>query len=173
MKRRDVKEVHENAVLEKFKNYCLKNGETLTIISQPDPPDAIVEINEGKTWIEITDAFLSRELAESITSHIAEDKKHKPISKGKRIVIEPTNQFSNTLKEAILKKYTKASIRNVYKEYGQGILLVGIITPFSDAKEAAKSDADLIRKAISSEEKCFQKIYFYNVNNDVFIDINI
>lgn len=73
MKRREVKEYHEKAVTAHFKNYLSLENKTLVVISNPDPPDAIVKIDENKTWIEITDAYLKREIAEFTTSTIADD----------------------------------------------------------------------------------------------------
>ena len=61
--------------------------QTFKVISKPEPPDAIIAINGSTTWIEITDAFFSRELAESITTHVADDKSHKPVPKEKRVCI--------------------------------------------------------------------------------------
>ncbi len=173
MKRHEVKEIHENAVLKNFEEYCLSQGLTFNVSSQPDPPDAFVEVNGRKTWVEITDAFLNPELAESITSYVSNDKEHRPVPKEKRIIIDPEENFNQTLKNTILKKYTKNSIGKIYQNHGQGILLVGIFTPFSDAKEMAQTAKATIEEAIKPMQKRFKKIYFYNVNDSVFVDLNI
>jgi len=168
VKRKEVKESHENSVLNSFIKHNKKRGHIVKIIDKPEPPDAIVTINGNKTWIEITDAFFNKELAESITTHVADDKTHKPVPKEKRFSIEPDEQFSSILESVIVKKYDKGSIGNVYKQYGSGILLVGIINPFSDAKELINTEKQRILEAIKSKEKRFNEIYLYDVHNHLF-----
>ncbi len=168
MLRREVKEVHEQAVIASFKQYCESKGNTFEVLTKPEPPDALVLINGRKTWIEITDAFLHKELAESVTSYVAEDKDHKSVPKEKRFIIEPEQTFTTILLKCILKKYTKDSIGKVFKENGSGILIVGINTPFSDAKDLAISEEEAILDAIEHCEKRFNAIYFYDPHTASF-----
>ena len=168
MNRSELKDAHEESVLESFKNRAASLNKIIEIISKPEPPDAIVTINGDKTWIEITDAFFNNELAESITTHAADDKLHKPVLREKRSAIDPDEQFSNVLKSVILKKYEKNSIGNVYKKYGSGILLVGIVNPFSTAKELVASEKETIIEAIKLKEQRFNEIYLYDVNGYTF-----
>jgi len=168
LKRSELKDAHEDSVLLSFQKYYATLSKSIEILAKPEPPDAIITINGVETWIEITDAFFSNELAESITSYASVDKKHKPVSKEDRFFIEPDQQFSDTLKSVILKKFQKQSIGRVYKQFGQGILLVGVITPFSSAEELVISEKKNLISAIKSEEQRFKHIYFYNVNDHVF-----
>jgi hypothetical protein len=168
VKRNEIKDLHETSVIESFKKHSASLNNVVEVISKPEPPDAIVTINGNKTWIEITDAFFSKELAESITTNVADDKTHKPVQKEHLFCIEPNKQFSDILESVIVKKYDKVSIGNVYKEFGRGILLVGIINPFSDAKELVISEKDKIINAIKSKEQRFSAIYLYDVNDHIF-----
>lgn len=168
MKRNEVKNVHENSVLESFKKHSASLGSVVVVLGKPEPPDAIVSINGNATWIEITDAFFSPELAESIVTHVADDRLHKPVPKEKRVCIDPDMQFSSILEGVIVKKYNKASIGSVYKQYGSGILLVGIINPFSGAKELINTEKKKILKAIKSKEQRFNEIYLYDVHDHIF-----
>ena len=113
MRRREVKEVHEQAVLDSFQRYIENKGKSFKVIDRPEPPDALVLINEQKDWIEITDALLSKEMAESITSYAAEDIPNRPVSRKDRFVIEPNETFRNVLIEVIIKKYTKHSFEKL------------------------------------------------------------
>ena len=168
MKRNKIKNVHEDSVLDSFKKHSASLNNIVVVISKPEPPDAIITINGNTTWIEITDAFFSRELAESITTHVADDKKHKPVPKDKRFCIEPDEQFSSVLERVIVKKYDKESIGSVYKQYGSGILLVGIINSFSDAQELISTEKQRILEAIKLKEKRFNEIYLYGVHDHIF-----
>lgn len=77
MKRSEVKEIHEDSVLNAFKNLSESNGNVVEILSKPEPPDAIIKINGEETWVEITDAFIAPEHARSLTSSVSEDKEWK------------------------------------------------------------------------------------------------
>ena len=168
VKRNEIKDLHEISVIESFKRHSAALNNVVEVISKPEPPDAIVTINGNKTWIEITDAFFSKELAESITTNVADNKTHKSVQKEHRFCIEPDKQFGDILESVIVKKYDKVSIGNVYKEFGSGILLVGIINPFSSANELVASEKDKIINAIKSKEQRFNSIYLYYVHDHVF-----
>ena len=88
IKRNQLKKAHESSVLKSFIGYRKTLKTNIEIIEKPDPPDAIVTIDGNKKWIEITDAFFNKEVAESITSYVASDKLHKPVPKKKKFCIK-------------------------------------------------------------------------------------
>ncbi len=71
--RRNLKQEHELAVLNSFARPLKAEGKSLEILEQPDPPEAIVNIDKMKTWIEDADAFLDEEHARSLMNSIADD----------------------------------------------------------------------------------------------------
>lgn len=48
VKRRELKQVHEDAVLQQFSKYMENLGNTFNVLDTPDPPEAIIEINDKK-----------------------------------------------------------------------------------------------------------------------------
>lgn len=169
IKRRNLKEHHENAVLENFSKYLKAHGISIEICCNPDPPDAIVLINGKKSWIEITDAYLNNALAESITSSIAADKKYKPVPFKERVILEPQKQYENTLISRIQKKYSL--MEKIYEKYGSGILLVGIQNPFTSAEAISSNGIDVSR--IEGKTKIFHEIYYYDTSGSAFFNANI
>lgn len=164
MKRSEVKEVHEDSVLKAFQNYNELISNHVDILDKPEPPDALIEINGIKNWIEITDAFINPDHARSLTTHVAEDKEW--------IKSAPTlinvDDFKEILRSVTKKKYNKPSIQNVYKEYGQGILIIGCFSPFHyPINENIEELADVINDIYSSNEKLFKEIYFYDYDYEL------
>ena len=102
---RTLQNEHEKAVLNAFQKHLLAQNKDLQIISMPDPPDAIVKLDNQETWVEITDAMFNCDVARSITSYAADDVIHKPAKGG--LVVEPTEQCSKVIEEVIEKKLTK------------------------------------------------------------------
>jgi hypothetical protein len=161
VKRRELKHVHEGAVLHQFSAYVEKLGSTLKILNNPDPPDAIIEINGQKTWIEITDAFLDRDHAIRLTTGASEDVEHR--SDPGRLVLEPDERFSSALRSVIEDKYDKKTMRSISQIQGAGILLVGIFTPFASASDIAKNEAVSIANLVAQKPiKVFDTVYVYD-----------
>lgn len=159
MKYRDLQPVHEKSVLNSFKQFLLSKGQVLTIINQPDPPDALIQVNSKPSWIEITDAFQNIEWAKSITSYAADDKPHQPYNRG--TIYEPDMGAVHEVCAVILKKYQKETMKNLLQTHGQGILLVGAYTPLTSIGEIIHMSSDLIAKKLRTEEPIFSAIYIY------------
>jgi hypothetical protein len=161
LNRRKLKSAHEDAVLQHFQSYLRNNGFALQILTRPEPPEAIIDIDGRETWIEITDAFLNKAHAISLTSGACDDVKH--VVDGNRLVVEPDETFSNVLHSVIEAKYDKGSMRTIAKIRGPGILLVGIFTPFTTAKEVAQDEAVAVAQLATSKPiKVFETIYVYD-----------
>jgi hypothetical protein len=161
IKRRDLKQAHEGAVLQHFTKYMENLSNKFNVLETPDPPDAIIEINHKKTWLEITDAFLDQEHAIGLTTGVSEDVEH--ISDSGRLVIEPDKTFSSVLQSVIESKYDKLSMQTIFQNRGAGILLVGIFTPFASAADIARSEAKSISDLVAKKSvKVFDTIYVYD-----------
>ena len=159
MKRREVKDCHEESVLSSFKEHLRSQGKILTIMERPDPPDAIVKIDHNITWIEITDAFLNGNHARSLTSYAADDTEHVPSEE--TFIFEPDQVFLGEVVNVINKKYEKATITDAYKTHGSGILLVGLYSPFVDRGEIVDIIAEVLKMKRNKDSR-FKRIYFYD-----------
>ncbi len=159
--RRNLKYAHEDAVLRDFGEYLKAQGSLLEILEKPEPPEAIVEINQKRNWIEVTDAFLDQVHAIGLTSGAADDVTHIPDSR--RLIVEPEETFRESLLTVIEKKYDKGSMQTIASTNGPGILLVGVFTPFSTAREVALEEKDSIKSLVTKKSvKVFDLIYVYD-----------
>lgn len=160
--RRNSKGVHEDSVLHSFNEYLKSIGESLTVKTQPDPPDAFVVINGSDTWIEITDAFFSEDVAISITSYAADDVRHRPSQGG--LVIGPDETIASNIESVILKKLTKQTMVSIAHSNGKGILLVGLFGPFFDLDTAASNLTEVLKNNLESQS-VFESVYLYENSN--------
>ena len=143
-----------------FKAHLESHGSRLNMLDRPEPPEAICELNDKRTWIEITDAFLDRDHAIGLTSFASDNMDHVPDDR--RLVIDPDAMFSSVLHADIEAKYDKASMQKVAEAEGPGILLVGIFTPFVTAEAVAHDEADSVAILIASKAvPVFGSIYAY------------
>lgn len=166
MKRRDVKDRHEVSVLDSFKQHLkTEEGRSLSIIDRPDPPDAMVFLDNNQTWIEVTDAILNAEYARSITSYPAEDVAHVPCENKK--IQDSDDIFTEEVINVVSKKYAKATLRNIYIANGPGILLVGLYSPF-----VSVIDINELQKEVSvlskNKDGRFKDVYLYDMDHTFY-----
>ena len=107
VERIDIKSKHEEAVLDSFASYLDRCGKKLELLCVPEPPDAVVEIDGVKEWIEITDSFHDEAYAQSVTSYAASNKKHRPSGGG---CTDP-DAYKSRMYENIEKKYSKNTMK--------------------------------------------------------------
>ena len=159
MKYREIQSAHEESVLASFTCYLNDQGVSLEVVERPDPPDAIVKIDNEMSWIEITDAFQNIDLAKSITSYASDDKPHQPYQN--RVIYEPDKAACEKVREVILKKYNKMSMNDLLRQHGQGVLLVGAYTPLTSPEEIIELARESILSELAQKAPVFKSIYLY------------
>ena len=165
MKRREVKDAHEKSVIDSFTRYLAKAGRTLTVHSYPDPPDAMVQLDDQPTWIEVTDAFIGSDFARSLTSYAADDMVHIPTER--KAIIDPDARFAEVVRSVVEKKYTKASIGTIYRSDGAGVLLVGLYSPLLGSQEIADL-VQCVSEMRKQRDGRFKEIYVYDQSHNFY-----
>lgn len=128
--RREINSKHESAVISAAVHaHNHQVGMAFKVESRPDPPDAILVDGSQRTWIEHTDAFYP-EWAEHLTSYAATDKLHRPMRKD--LHVDMDNQVADAFVKAVLGKFNSKSYKPVLNQYGPGILVVGLESPWLD-----------------------------------------
>ena len=126
----NVKDRHELAVLNAaLAEHNRLHNLALTIVGRPDPPDAILSDGSTTTWMEHTDAFFSGDWARDLTTHAA-DVAHRPMEQ--RGYFEPDAQLADAFCRCVLDKAGKATYAGCIAQYGPGILVVGLESPWLD-----------------------------------------
>lgn len=161
-KRRALKAKHEQAVLDGFKKHLERCGHKVSVISQPDPPDAIIEVDGQRTWLEITDAWLDREFARRITTSASDDI---PTFKGSSHRYgDFVERFEQEVLRVVQQKLNKKSLSTHAQINGPGTLLVGIFDAFSCASDLAvrkqKEINDLMLRG--SITRIFDNVFLYD-----------
>lgn len=126
----EIKDKHELAVMEAaLAEHNRLHGSALAIVSRPDPPDAILSDGATTTWMEHTDAFFSGEWARDLTTHAA-SVAHRPMEQ--RGYLEPDAQLAGAFCKCLLDKAGKSTYAEYVEQYGPGILVVGVESPWLD-----------------------------------------
>ncbi len=130
--RAQIQQAHEEAVLrDALAEHNRIQGLALAVVSQPDPPDAILSNGTVTTWMELTDAFFSVEWARHLSSY-GSIKGHKPMRSGGFTGID--KQFAANFCDLVQQKAEKQSYAPFVTSYGPGILVVGLESPWLDGE---------------------------------------
>jgi len=130
--RSQIQQAHEDAVLrDALAEHNRLHGLVLSVVSRPDPPDAILSDGGITTWMELTDAFFSQEWARSLSSH-GSVKGHTPMRNGE--FMDMNRQFAVNFCDLVQQKANKKSYASTIASYGPGILVVGLESPWLNRK---------------------------------------
>jgi benzoyl-CoA reductase/2-hydroxyglutaryl-CoA dehydratase subunit BcrC/BadD/HgdB len=77
------------------------------------------------------------------------------------LICEPDREACERIREVILKKYDKSTMKSLLRSQGQGILLVGVYTPLTSPEEIIEQAGNSIRAEITGLNSIFRSIYFY------------
>lgn len=124
-RRRPIQDKHEQFLIGEFiRWWAFKTGEEFRVISRPNPPEAVVQSDSRRTWLEVTDAFHSPEWAEDLYSHATPGELHKPMGPGPYIGMD--QQTADRFAQLLKKKLSKQSYAEAHTKYGPGMLIVGM-----------------------------------------------
>lgn len=152
-----IKKAHEKFQANLFLEYFNHRYHTnFRVISEPDPPDAIIQSKNTTRWIEITTAYWSTEFAKDVNSYVTKDEIHKPIHDGGYAC--PDALFAINFVDVIKKKLAKIEYKKFAKSYGKGYLVVSIQYPLFDVKSLRYVHKEW-QKSFVIDAGCFKSIY--------------
>lgn len=129
--RKPIKQAHERFHVNNFLDWFNRAYNTdFRIVSEPDPPEAIIRSSNRTSWAEVSTAFLNAAFAQDIMSYATPEEKHQ--STAGNLVVDPDYQFAHSLVGVIKKKLEKKAYKPFFEQYGHGYLIVPIHNPFFD-----------------------------------------
>ena len=160
--RRKVKEAHERSTVGLFLdnfNHCYHTD--FKVVSEPDPPEAIIKSSKSVSWVEVTTAFLTREHAIDLNSYATEGEIYKPRSGA--VCIEPDVKFVNEFVKVVRQKLEKQTYVPIREKYGLGYLIVSIQNPLY-GQDTLRLMSLTWNDIIVDDKKCFKSIYIVSGN---------
>jgi hypothetical protein len=152
-----IQDAHELAVLlDGLAEHNRVHSLNLKVISRPDPPDAILSDGRSTTWMEVTDAFFSEEWAKDLSSY-GSIKGHKPMERG--LYIDMDKQFAVNFCDLLTRKAEKNSYKPLIQQYGPGILVVGLESPWLGGETLDAVDEEWIGRGSPNVSATFAYVY--------------
>jgi hypothetical protein len=136
-RRRGVQQQHERAIVADFIEWFARRRKiAFRVVSEPNPPEAIIQSKRLTRWIEVVDAFWSNEWARDQYSYATPGEKHVSLRSPQA---EPDLIFANNFVQSLSKKLAKTSYLPVAEKYGPGYLVVNIDYPLFDRRAYLKA----------------------------------
>ena len=165
--RRPIQQQHERAYVSSFVNWFNREYHTdLKVDSEPNPPDAVLRSSSGSTcWVEVSSAFLNEDYAKDLYSFATPGEPHKPNCN--RPVQEPDNNFAQSFVCVVEKKLEKQSYIPCKKLYGEGYLVVPIMSPLFNEQTIQPMKAAWEASVSTVKDLgCFSSVYIFFGSND-------
>ena len=155
--RRAVQEAHERFNIQVFLDELnRRHRSSYRVISEPNPPEAIIQSKKKTSWVEVTTAFMNRQFAEDTWTFATPGETHRPMKHD--VIVGPDTQFSANFVSVVKKKLEKKSYEPVRDKYGPGYLLVSVQYPLF-GRDTPRFMRRAWDSAIFSDRKCFRSIY--------------
>jgi len=134
--RRYVQLLHERFNIQLFlEEFNARYQTGYEVVEEPDPPEAIIQFNNRKRWVEVTTAYLSKEQAKDLSAYAIKGEKSQ--SKKQGPVVNANEQFAQQFVDVVAKKLKKSSYEPFFKQFGKGYLVVSIQHPMFDQEALA------------------------------------
>ncbi|MBE0434234.1 MAG: hypothetical protein IBX56_00340 [Methylomicrobium sp.] len=155
--RRPIQQAHERAYVDQFITWFNRAYRTdFKVISEPNPPEAIIRSSRTTRWIEVSTAFWNDAYAKDLYSFATPGEEHKPIGYGP--YHEMDSAFAEKFVSVVRKKLEKQSYRPSFESYGQGYLIVPIKHPWFDAQTVRLMKDAWVHSTIN-DLGCFRSVY--------------
>lgn len=155
--RRPIQQAHERAYVDHFLNWFNHEYQSnFEVVSEPNPPEAVIRSSSTTCWVEVSTAFLSVAHAKDLYSYATPGEVHKPVGPGP--FLDMDEHFAQSFVSVIKKKLEKKSYVPWSTKHGPGYLVIPIPNPLFDGQTVAAMKSAW-KKCDINDLGCFRSIY--------------
>jgi len=155
--RRAVQEAHERFYIQVFLDELnRRHRSSYRAISEPNPPEAIIQSKKKTSWVEVTSALMNRQFAEDAWSFATPGETHRPMPSN--VIVGPDAQFAANFVSVVKKKLEKKSYEAFRDKHGPGYLLVSVQYPLF-SRDTPRFMHRAWESAMLADRGCFRSIY--------------
>lgn len=167
--RRPIQQQHEREVVRDFLSWLnARRGMKYSVISEPNPPEAIIRSVRVTRWVEVGDVFWSDQWARDLYSYATPDENHKPVPDGP--YFDTDNQFSRRFVNVLTDKLAKKAYEPFCHEFGSGYLVLNVQYPFFSDHTVQRMKHHWGKATSKKDRGCFREVYvsFPSLNSSAF-----
>jgi hypothetical protein len=155
--RRPTQQAHERANVDHFLKWFNRAYRSdFRVMSEPNPPEAVIRSSRTIRWVEVSTVFLSDAHAKDLYSYATPGEVHKPVGPGP--FPDMDKYFAQSFVSVIKNKLEKKSYVPCRTEHGPGYLVIPIQNPLFDGQTVAAMKDAWINCDIN-DLSCFRSIY--------------
>lgn len=155
--RRPIQQAHERAFIDHFLDWFSRAYRTdFKVVSEPNPPEAVIRSSRTTRWIEVTTAFWNEAYAKDLYSYATPGEEHKPVGPGPFQGMD--NAFARSFVSVVKNKLEKQSYVSSRDQYGPGYLVVPMMHPWHDGQTVGHMK-DAWAASTVNDLGCFRSIY--------------
>lgn len=164
--RRPIQQAHERALVDQFLNWLNRAYRSdFRVISEPNPPEAVIRSSNATRWIEVSTAFWNEPYAKHLFSYATPGETHKPVGRGPFIGMD--NEFAKSFVSVVRRKLEKKSYVLTRQQYGPGYLVVPIKYPWFNEQTVGYMK-EVWAESTVNDLGCFRSVYIaYDSQNTV------
>ena len=155
--RRPIQQAHERAFVTHFLDWFNRAYRTdFKVVSEPNPPEAIIRSSRTTRWIEVSTAFWKCAYAKDLYSYATPGEEHEPV--GHSTFQNMDNEFASNFVSVVKKKLEKESYVPWRDQYGTGYLVVPIKHPWFDRQTVGHMKDEWAALPVN-DLGCFRSVY--------------
>lgn len=155
--RRTVQEAHERFNVQVFIGELnRRHRSSYRVVSEPNPPESIIQSKKKTSWVEVTAAYMNRQFAEDAFSFATPGETHRPMQSD--MIVGPDAQFAENFVSVVKKKLEKKSYETFRDAHGPGYLLVSVQYPLF-GRDTPRFMRRAWESATFADRGCFRSIY--------------
>jgi hypothetical protein len=126
------------------------------VVSEPDPPEAIIQSGYTTRWVEVVSAFWNEAYARDLNSYATPGEAHVSVGNGPFMSMD--EEFASKFVAAVKSKLEKKGYVPFRDKYGPGCLVVPILYPFLAADTFESIQREWKRRTVN-DLGCFRSVY--------------
>lgn len=154
-----IKREHEQANIQAFiRWHRARHHSAFRVISEPDPPDAIITSGRTVRWVESATVFWTKDYARDEYSYATPGETHKPMP-AVPFHGDMDKVFADRFVTLLRQKLEKSSYEKYRDQYGAGYLILRMFSPFFDGETVRHMKEAWSAAPEIADRGCFRSVY--------------
>jgi len=155
--RREVQRQQERSYVAHFLAWFNRRQRSdFKVVSEPNPPEAIIQSSRTTRWVEVGAAFWTPAYARDLNSYATPGETHQPVGNGPFQNMD--SRFAQSFATILKKKLEKKSYIACREKYGPGYLVVPVYHPWFDGRTIAQMK-QAWEEAHCKDRGCFRSVF--------------
>jgi hypothetical protein len=162
--RRSIQQQHERSIVGDFLKWLnLRRRTSFKVVSEPNPPEAIIRSARLTHWVEVGDVFWTGKYAKDLYSYATPGEVHEPVPPGPYGNMD--DRFACEFVKVLTKKLRKRTYLPYLRRYGPGDLVLCVQHPWFNGLTVQRMKEHWSIRENRENVGCFRHVYISFVSH--------